>query len=181
MNDKQQKQTSKFLSLVLRHNPDHIGIQLDSAGWTSVERLLDQMKQHRHRITRDELKYVVENNDKQRFEFSNDGESIRATQGHSVSVDLDHPEATPPDFLFHGTPEQAVDSILATGLKPMQRHHVHLHQDRSLAKNVGGRRGKPVLLRINAQSMAQQNHVFYVTPNQVWLVAHVPPEFIEVL
>ena len=181
MNAKEQKQTSKFLSLVLRHDPGRIGIELDDTGWTNVDTLLTQMGQHGLKLNLDELQNVVANNDKQRFEFSDDKLRIRARQGHSVTVELDHPEAIPPEFLFHGTPQQAVASILETGLKPMQRHHVHLHQDPSLATSVGGRRGKPVLLRVRALEMSSHNLVFYLTPNEVWLVDSVPPNFIDVI
>ena len=179
-NDEQAtRRISKFLSLVLRHQPDKIGIQLDDAGWTPVETLLEAMNQHGRKISRDALNHVVATNDKQRFSISDDGNFIRASQGHSVEVDLGYESASPPEFLLHGTPSSAVDVIRREGLKKMQRHHVHLHTDADTAETVGARRGKPVLLRIRAQQMASEGFEFYVTANKVWLTDHVPPGFID--
>ena len=179
MNSKETKRTSKFLSLVLRHNPGTIGIQLDASGWVDVDELLAALAKNRRGLTRDQLQHVVESNDKQRFSFSQDGQRIRAKQGHSVSVDLGYQPSEPPTTLCHGTPSRFVELIKQEGLKKMNRHHVHMHADQKLATDVGGRRGKPVLLAIRSKAMHDAGHEFFVTENEVWLTDHVPPEFIE--
>jgi putative RNA 2'-phosphotransferase len=179
LNEKETRSISKFLSLVLRHQPETIGITLDDAGWTSVDGLLNAMVAHGHSITREILDHVVTTNDKQRFTYSDDGGMIRARQGHSVEVELGYETAQPPEFLLHGTPAAAVESIRSEGLKKMKRHHVHLHSDVSTAKSVGARRGAPVILTIRAQQMASEGFEFFVTANDVWLTDHVPARFIE--
>jgi putative RNA 2'-phosphotransferase len=171
------KRTSKFLSLILRHQPDKIGIELDANGWVDVDVLLAGLKNSGKGITREQLEEVVRTNDKQRFIIEND--RIRANQGHSVSVDLGYKTQRPPVILYHGTYEGAVKAIRREGLTKQKRHHVHLHQDQQLATTVGSRRGKAVLLKIRAEEMRQAGHLFQVTPNNVWLVDRVPPEFID--
>ena len=156
-----------------------IGVKLDRAGWVSVESLLTQLKFAGRSLGHEQLKTVVAENDKQRFEFSQDGRSIRARQGHSIEVELGYAQATPPEYLYHGTPEKSVASIRQLGLKKMSRHHVHLHQDPELASTVGQRRGKPVVLLIEAGSMADAGYGYFRTPNGVWLTDHVPPDFIR--
>jgi putative RNA 2'-phosphotransferase len=170
---------SKFLSLVLRHDPGRIGIVLDDAGWTDVAALLAACARHGVPLTRAQLAEVVATSDKQRFALSPDGERIRANQGHSVEVDLQLAPAEPPATLFHGTVESALASIRAQGLVRGQRHHVHLSSDIATATRVGGRRGKPIVLTIRAGEMAAAGHVFYCSANGVWLVDHVPPAFID--
>lgn len=172
------KHTSKFLSLVLRHQPERIGIVLDDAGWTDVDTLLARAAAHGTSITRDELAEIVRSSDKQRFALSPDGTRIRANQGHSVEVALDLPPAPPPAVLYHGTVDRFLDSIRRSGLIKGARHHVHLSADRETAAKVGARRGKPVLLEIRADAMADAGHVFYRSANGVWLVEAVPPEFV---
>lgn len=181
MDDKQRKSISKFLSLVLRHEPAKIGIELDEQGWIDVDVLLAALNRAGKRLTLGQLQEVVTTNDKQRFTFSEDQSRIRATQGHSVAVDLGYEPATPPEFLLHGTPEKSVAIILETGLKKMARHHVHLHHDRQTAGAVGQRRGKPVLLQIASGRMHADGYLFYVTPNQVWLTDEVPPQYVSIL
>ncbi len=180
MDAKQTRKTSKFLSLVLRHKPETIGIQLDEAGWTSVDELLTAMGRRGRPLSREQLELVVRTNDKRRFAFSEDGTRIRANQGHSVEVELGYESAEPPDILYHGTPERFVPSILRHGLNKGERHHVHLHADRKVARTVGQRRGKPIILVIKAKEMRTAGHEFFVTPNNVWLTDHVPSSFIEV-
>ena len=113
------------------------------------------------------------------FAFSEDGQRVRASQGHSVGVDLQFEPQVPPEFLYHGTPERFVESIRATGLHKGQRHHVHLSPDPQTAAKVGQRRGRPVVLPIRSGEMHRQGHVFYRSANGVWLVEHVPAHFIE--
>jgi putative RNA 2'-phosphotransferase len=152
---------------------------LDEAGWTSVDELLSAMHRHGRPLSREQLESVVRTNDKRRFALSEDGTRIRASQGHSVEVDLGYESAEPPEILYHGTPERFVPSILREGLNKGDRHHVHLHADLKVAKTVGKRRGKPVILVVRAKEMKEAGHEFFVTPNKVWLTDHVPPSFIE--
>ena len=179
MKSDKTKKISKFMSLVLRHKPETIGLQLDAAGWVSVSALLEGMRAKGKSLTREQLDEVVADNDKQRFEISDDGTLIRARQGHSVEVALGYEEVEPPELLHHGTPTQFVASIREHGLNKQKRHHVHLHQDPNLASTVGSRRGTPVVLTIESQNMAAAGHKFYVTENEVWLTDHVPPKFIR--
>ncbi len=168
---------SKTLSYWLRHKPDAAGLTLDAQGWTDVDAVLAQLGA-KHRCDWDRLVQVVEFNDKQRFELSADGERIRARQGHSVEVELDWPQATPPDLLYHGTVERFLPAIRAEGLKPMRRHHVHLSPDRETATKVGNRRGAALILTVRAGAMQAAGHAFYLTGNGVWLTDAVAPEFI---
>ena len=171
--------TSKFLSLVLRHEPAKIGITLDDAGWTDVGALLAACAAHGVTITRGELEQIVATSDKQRFALSPDGARIRANQGHSVPVELGLLPAEPPARLYHGTVDKFMDSIRATGLAKGERHHVHLSAELATATKVGSRRGLPVILTIRAGEMAAAGHLFYRSENGVWLTDHVPPEYID--
>ncbi len=179
MNEKERRKKSKFLSLVLRHQPDTIGIELDPAGWVDVEVLLSALTRHNRSMSRVALDEVVRTNDKQRFTFNQDHTRIRANQGHSVQIELGYEPATPPEILFHGTPQQFVEAIVKQGLKKMNRHHVHLHIDIATSTAVGQRRGKPVLLRVRSLDVHLAGHEFLVTPNDVWLTDHVPTKYIE--
>jgi uncharacterized protein (TIGR02452 family) len=169
---------SKFLALVLRHDPARIGITLDEAGWTDVDALLAACNASGVAITRAELDDVVASSDKQRYAFSEDRTRIRANQGHSVPVSLGLHAVPPPETLYHGTVASALDGIRTQGLVRGERHDVHLSADIETASKVGGRRGKPVVLSIRAGEMADAGHVFYRSENGVWLTQHVPPEFI---
>jgi len=179
MNKDEQKKRSKFLSLVLRHQPDLIGIELDDAGWVRVDDLLAGLKSKGKGMTAEQLEVVVAQNDKKRFELDEQQQRIRARQGHSVSVELGYEAVEPPELLLHGTPKQFLDSIRQQGLEKRKRHHVHLHQDNDLAASVGQRRGKPVVLTIEAKKMHDDGHKFYLTENGVWLTDHVPAKFIR--
>jgi putative RNA 2'-phosphotransferase len=170
---------SKFLSLLLRHEPERIGIELDTAGWTDIDKLPDALHAHGVELTRAELDKLVQTSDKQRFAISPDGRRIRANQGHSVQVELGLPAERPPDVLYHGTIEAVLPAIRAKGLVKGQRHHVHLSADIATAQKVGARRGKPVVLAIRAAAMVAAGHTFSRSANGVWLVDAVPPEFLE--
>lgn len=172
---------SKFISLVLRHEPERIGLTLDPAGWASVDDLLAKAAAAGRAFSRDCLHEIVATSDKQRFALSEDGLSIRANQGHSVEIELGIPAVAPPDVLYHGTATRFTDSILRSGLDRRARHHVHLTQNLETAISVGQRYGVPMVLRIDAARMAQLGHEFRCSANGVWLVDHVPPEFMEVL
>lgn len=171
---------SKFLSLVLRHEPERIGITLDSNGWVAVDDLLAAADRAGKPISREHLDLVVATNDKKRFAFSSDGSRIRASQGHSVEVDLDLPPAAPPERLFHGTATRFLDTIRAEGLRPQSRQHVHLSPDEETAIKVGQRHGKPVVLVVLAGELHRDGNVFYRSENGVWLTAAVPARYLEI-
>jgi len=175
---KKDVSNSKFLSLVLRHQPETIGVVLDPNGWIEAELLLGAMTQHGRQLSREELERLVRESDKQRFAFSEDGKRIRANQGHSVEVDLALAPQTPPEILYHGTVDRFLDSILATGLRKGERHHVHLSANRETAEKVGQRRGKPVILEVHSGDMHRAGIPFFLSNNGVWLVDHVPTGFI---
>lgn len=177
--NRRMTQRSRFLSLVLRHQPQAAGIKLDSAGWVEVETLLQGMSSSGHPLSRAELETLVTANDKQRFTFSNDGKRIRANQGHSVDVELGLAPAVPPSTLYHGTVGKFLDSILQRGLEPGQRHHVHLTADRHTAFKVGSRRGTAIVLEVNASAMVEAQHIFYLSANGVWLTDTVPAKFLK--
>lgn len=177
MNNQHNKKISKFLSLILRHNPSLIHLKLDENGWASVDFLLKNKKQP---FSLAELKEVVETNDKKRFSFNEDGTKIRANQGHSISnINLELKSKTPPEFLYHGTVGKFLSAIREKGLLKMNRQHVHLSQERETAIKVGSRRGKPIILSIRSGEMSRKGHDFYLSENGVWLTNHIPSEFIE--
>jgi putative RNA 2'-phosphotransferase len=168
---------SRFLSFVLRHGPDVIGLGLDEAGWVAIDELIAAAGRHGRPIRRDILDRVVAGTDKRRFEVR-DGR-IRAAQGHSVPIDLRLEPAEPPPVLYHGTVARSVGAILAEGLRPGARNHVHLSADAEAATAVGARRGAPVVLRIDAAGMRRHGHTFYRAANGVWLTDRVLPQWIS--
>lgn len=176
MEESRKKQISKGLSYWLRHRPEKIGITLDKEGWTDVVELLEKAKVEIE-FTLEELKEVVETNDKQRFAFSQDFSKIRANQGHSVEVEISFKQITAPPVLYHGTVSKFMDSINKKGLIPGNRHHVHLSKDKETAEKVGSRRGTPVILKINAYKMMEDGHKFYISENGVYLTDEVPPKY----
>jgi putative RNA 2'-phosphotransferase len=179
MTEKETKHASKFLSLILRHEPERVGLSLGDAGWIGVDELLRAVNQHGIPLTLDQLKHIVATSDKKRFALSDDGLRIRASQGHSIDVDLQYEPQEPPELLYHGTATRSLDSIRKDGLLRMERHDVHLAAETKVTLQVGGRHGKPVLLVIRAKEMRQAGHVFRRSANSVWLVNQVPPQFIE--
>lgn len=179
LSEKALKHKSKFLSLILRHQPEVVGITLDEQGWVDVNTLLAAMQAHGEPLTRAGLEQVVAENNKKRFAFDETGERIRASQGHSVEVELGYEPQTPPDVLYHGTAKDNVDGILAKGIERRARHQVHLSADTPTALNVGARHGAPVLLRILAKEMHTAGHAFYCSANGVWLTDFVPAEFVR--
>lgn len=177
MSNQRSVRLSKYLAKHLRHEPERIGITLDAQGWVPVAELMAAAARHGFPFTRDELAAVVAGNDKQRYAL--DGDRIRANQGHSVPVDLDLPPAVPPAHLFHGTVARSMAAIREEGLRPMSRHAVHLSPDRETATRVGARRGKPVVLTVDAGAMHRAGHVFQVSANGVWLTSRVPAPFLR--
>ena len=177
MNEKQKKRTGKFISLILRHNPQKIGITLDDAGWASVDELLAGLAQKGHRISFKQLEEIVDTNDKKRYRFNDDKTRICANQGHSLKLDLELTEIAPPDVLYHGTASRFMQSIQEQGLIKGNRHHVHLSRDKETAKNVGSRHGVPVILTVSSGAMHQAGYTFYCSENGVWLVDDVPTKY----
>lgn len=170
--------TSKFLSLILRHKPEVIGITLDEHGWARVDEVIAGIVKTRP-MSMAILEEIVATDSKGRYAFNEDKTLIRANQGHSVHVDVELAEKLPPEVLYHGTGEKSVASIEAQGLLPMSRLYVHLSTDVETATKVGQRHGKPVVFRVDAQAMVAQGHRFYVSRNGVWLTKHVPAEFLQ--
>ncbi|MBA0052746.1 RNA 2'-phosphotransferase [Streptomyces sp. AJS327] len=177
MNDQRTVRISRFLSRHLRHQPERLGLHLDPAGWVAVDHLIAAATEHGFRFSREELEHVVASNDKRRFTLS--GEHIRANQGHSVPVELNLPPREPPEWLYHGTVPRALEAIRAEGLRPMNRHAVHLSPDRETARQVGARRGRPVVLSVHAGRMSRGGHTFQRSTNGVWLTEAVPPRFLH--
>ena len=179
MTPQQITSASKFLSLVLRHQPETAGVSPDAAGWVDVEPLLAGCARAGRSLTRGELEHVVATNGKKRFEFSSDGARIRASQGHSIEVELGYEPAVPPEVLYHGTATRFLDAIRTEGLRKMSRHHVHLSAETTVTLQVGARHGKPALLTIRAGGMHRAGRSFFRSTNGVWLVDAVPVDFIE--
>lgn len=171
--------TSSFLSKVLRHAPESVGLRLDEAGWVDVDDLLAAAARVGVPLDRPTLERVVAENDKKRFALSDDGLRIRASQGHSVAVELGLSPQEPPEVLFHGTADRNLDAIRAQGLIPGRRTHVHLSADEATAVNVGRRHGRPVVLRVQSGEMHRAGRPFFRSDNGVWLTAAVPPEHIH--
>ena len=169
---------SKFLSKHLRHAPEALGLTLQPGGWARVDDVLAASQKVGFAISYDELLECVETNDKQRFSFDDTGDLVRANQGHSVPVDLQLEEKEPPEILYHGTVERFLASIFAEGLKKGKRHHVHLSRDIDTARRVGARRGRPVVLKVDAAKMHGQGHRFFLSVNGVWLAESVPAVFL---
>ncbi len=177
--EKKLKQISKFMSLVLRHKPETIGLQLNENGWANVQDMIDKMNTTGADVHIELIHTIVETNDKKRFAFNEDKTMIRASQGHSVEVELNLTEVQPPEFLYHGTIQESADIIRLEGLKKMSRQHIHLSKDKETAIKVGSRRGKPVILVIHAAAMHADGYRFYLSANEVWLTDEVPVQYIQ--
>lgn len=179
MNNKQLTEASKFLSYVLRHEPQALGLTLDREGWAPVDALIAAAAQHGRVLDRSLIEQVVTTSEKKRFALSADGSSIRAVQGHSTdSVAISFEEKVPPAVLYHGTATRFLESIRAHGLLPGSRQYVHLSEEMQTARSVGQRHGKPVVLTITAGVMHAQGFKFHQAQNGVWLTANVPLAFI---
>jgi len=178
LSKEKENQLSKYVSYILRHNPDEIEINLDEQGWTDVNTFIEN-SQSKFLFSLEDLKQVVENNNKKRFQFSEDGKKIRAQQGHTVEVDLKLPSVNPPVELYHGTATRFLDSIKKEGLKPMSRHDVHLSFNKDTALKVGERHGKVIVLVIDTEKMYKDGYSFQCTANNVWLTKEVPVKYIK--
>ena len=175
---KEEVKLSKFISLVLRHKPEHIDLELSNDGWANVCELIEKIKSTGKNINKDILERVVLYNDKKRFSFNENHTLIRANQGHSINVDLQFEEKEPPEILFHGTSINNIDSIKNEGIKKMKRLHVHLSLTEDIAKKVAERHGKPAIIKINAKKMYKDGIKFYLSENKVWLCDYVDAEYI---
>lgn len=178
INKKQLIHISKFLSLVLRHKPETIGIQLDKNGWVDVEELLEKANNYGIKFDKEVLNYIVETNSKKRFAFNQTCKRIRASQGHSVDIELGYTNQRPPEILYHGTSEKHVQSILSSGLDKRNRQHVHLSTDLETAIEVGQRHGKPIVFRVLAGQMHSDKFEFFISDNGVWLTDNVPTKYL---
>ncbi len=180
MNEREIKSISKFLSLLLRHQPDLIGLKLDENGWADVAELIEKSKRKGKHFSIEILEEVVATNDKKRFSFNEDQTKIRANQGHSLkTIDLKLEAIQPPEYLYHGTVSKFMQSIKEKGLQKMSRQHVHLSQDLETATKVGSRRGVPTILTVRSGAMHVAGFEFYQSKNGVWLTDHIPAKFIE--
>ncbi|MDP4028038.1 MAG: RNA 2'-phosphotransferase [Gallionella sp.] len=176
---KKLETTSRFLSFVLRHKPETIGLTLDSEGWCAIDQLIRLANGQGTRLTRELLLEVVATSDKKRFALSPDGSSIRANQGHSIQVNLNLQPQTPPPMLFHGTATRFELSIRAQGLVAGSRQYVHLSADSVTALQVGKRYGKPLLLEVQALAMSRSGHEFFMSANGIWLTRAVPTTYLR--
>lgn len=175
---KDEKETSKYISLILRHKPETIGISLDEHGWADVQELIKGVSKT-HPLDMESLVRIVEEDEKQRYSFNDDRTVIRANQGHSIPVDVELEEVIPPEILYHGTGEKFVSSIDQNGLVPKSRLYVHISGDMDTALTVGMRHGKPVIYKIKSGDMHKDGYVFYKSVNGVWLTKEVPIKYLE--
>lgn len=167
---------SKFLSYILRHKPESIGLKLNSYGWLLIDDIIFNSQQELS-LSKEIIEKTVSNNKKKRFTISDDGRYIRANQGHSIKVDLQLTPKEPPSILYHGTASRFLDSILKEGLKAGQRQYVHLSSNIETAKEVGNRYGKPLILTIDSKRMHQDDYQFFISDNHVWLIDFVPRKY----
>ncbi|PIF43853.1 putative RNA 2'-phosphotransferase [Chryseobacterium sp. 52] len=179
MNEIENKRISKFLSLILRHQPETINLKLDENGWAEVDELITKSAKGRMHFSFEDLEEVVETNNKKRFAFNEDKTRIRASQGHSIDIDLALKTMRPPDFLYHGTAEANISSILEKGIEKRSRQHVHLSADKETATKVGMRHGKPVILTIRTKEMHEDGIAFYLSANEVWLTDFINAKYIS--
>ena len=180
--DRRMRNTSKFISLILRHNPQVIGISLDEHGWADVKELIDGINRTEgHSLDMDTLDEIVRTDEKQRYSFNEDHSLIRANQGHSIPVDVELEEKIPPDILWHGTGQKYVSSIDVQGLIPKSRLYVHLSSDMETARKVGSRHGRPVIYQVECRKMTEDGYRFFLSANRVWLTKEVPVEYLKKL
>lgn len=178
MDKKREVHLSKFISLLLRHNPGLIGLELDKNGWASTDELIAKSAGKGNVFDLEDLKFIVQNCDKQRYTFNDDFTKIRANQGHSIKVDLELSAVVPPEILYHGTATRNLESIIKNGINKGSRNHVHLSPDKATATKVGMRHGKVVVLKIKSGQMFRDGFKFFISKNGVWLTDFIEPEYI---
>jgi len=169
-------QISKYLSYILRHKPESIGLVLDNNGWANIDELISKTKEFV--LTKEILNEVVKTSDKQRFIIKDN--TIRANQGHSIDIDLNVLSTNPPSLLYHGTAIKNIDRIMQEGIKSMSRQYVHLSADKQTAVNVAQRHGKPIVMQIDCRTMYEDGYKFYLSENNVWLTDYIPPKYIVI-
>lgn len=179
ISDNQLTHISKFLSLVLRHQPETVGIQLDQNGWIDISELIEKSNKYGVQFDREILNHIVATNSKKRFAFNDKFDRIRASQGHSIEIELGYTNQKPPEILYHGTSEKSVQSILEKGLERQNRQHVHLSSDIETAIKVGQRHGKPFVFLVLAEQMYKDNFQFFISENGVWLTDNVPTKYLK--
>jgi len=179
LSEKETTKISKFLSLVLRHKPEAIGIVLDENGWADVNLLLEKLTLTGLDVDREILNHIVATNPKKRFAFNDASDKIRASQGHSINIELGYEPTVPPEILYHGTAIHNIDAITATGLEKRNRQHVHLSKDTTTAQAVGQRHGKPFIFEIMAGQMHLDGFIFFISENGVWLTDNVPAQYLK--
>lgn len=180
MANQKYDQTSKFISLILRHKPETIGINLDEHGWANVDELIKGISKTQ-KFNRDMLEEIVRTDNKQRYSFNEDKTLIRANQGHSIPVDVELEEKEPPEILYHGTGEKYISSINEQGLLPKSRLYVHLSSNEKTANKVGQRHGKPVIYLVKSGEMYKDGYKFYLSINGVWLTKEVPVKYLSIM
>ncbi|NDV60384.1 RNA 2'-phosphotransferase [Bacteroides sp. 519] len=179
MNEQEKKRIGKFISLILRHEPGKIGLKLDDNGWANVDELISKCAKHRVSFTMKQLEEIVATNDKKRYSFNDDNTKIRANQGHSINIDLELKPVEPPEYLYHGTADRFLSSIMENGIVKGSRQHVHLSKDEVTAVKVGSRHGRAVVLTIMSGKMHREGISFFVSDNGVWLTDYVDPQYIS--
>jgi len=177
MISKQDMKISKFISLVLRHKPEEIGLILDEFGYISTSDLIKGINEKGYKVTFTDIERIVIEDDKQRYSFNDDKTKIKANQGHSVSVNLELKAIEPPNELYHGTATRFTENICKEGIKKQNRQYVHLSADIETATKVGKRHGELAVLRVNSQQMYQDGYKFYLSENKVWLTDYVPAKY----
>lgn len=179
--ERRLERLSKFISMILRHKPEVIGITLDEHGWADVDELIKGINETGEEVefSKDTLEAIVKTDKKQRYSFSQDKTLIRANQGHSIPVDVELEKKEPPKVLYHGTGSRFVKSIQEQGLLPMERLYVHLSTDVETATNVGKRHGTPVIFKVNTEQMQKDGYDFFQSVNGVWLTKEVPAKYLE--
>lgn len=178
--DKLLVKKSKFLAMVLRHAPELIELKLDENGWADIRELVSKANSYGMSLKKSDIEIIVAENDKKRFTISDNGDKIRAAQGHSIDIEVAYDKTKPPDFLFHGTATKSLDNIMRDGLKSMDRNHVHLSVDVETAFNVGSRHGKPIILKIDAETAYHDGVNFYLSDNGVWLTEFIDVKYITI-
>lgn len=169
---------SKYMSLILRHKPEVIGICIDEHGWANVEKLIQGIAKNNPGFNMEALEEIVKTDNKQRYSFNDDKTLIRANQGHSIQVDVELEEKEPPNVLYHGTGEKYVTSIDKNGLIPKSRLYVHLSRDIETARAVGKRHGKEIIYSVNSAQMHKDGYKFYLSKNGIWLTKKVPMKYL---
>lgn len=169
----------KFISLILRHKPEIIGISLDPHGWADVSELIDGINKSGHEIDFETLERIVRENNKKRYSFNADKTKIRANQGHSINVNVELKKVIPPEVLYHGTAERFLDSIKEKGILKMSRQYVHLSKNKETAVDVGKRHGKPIVLVIHTKPMIKDGFEFYLSENRVYMCKYIPWKYVS--